>query len=469
MRTKQPTKAPEVANEQVIIRNQTTIVKKNMRQCLYCNLRFASDAWLSKHIENAHKDVAEIELIDEDDPLILQCAEQREVECVNKLSSGLRKENALDKIIAGNSNQNQNKPSTASHEIIQTMLTRIKSKSSPSKQALREQLKKQLKVQQDLLRVQQEIFIKANQAQNDILSLIAELDSDDAEDEDVDVDDEPKGKTGDVANKNNFSDLTTALNDFNTEVTKVEEADQPWYEYAATDLPTEEVLPNNDAEDENVFVVVQTEEGEEEFELFEVVEGEYDTKPEITNTNYGYSELENAQPEQLDDGNICFEVVTSDGGDVNCRIIDKEQRAPAAKKPKCLNKNASSAPKRTRMARKGGSKKVSEVITSQVENLEYMNDTEIAEYIQGLVQKVEPNGENKFACPLCDETFTNRYSIGPHVQRVHCKQKSKQCPHCDRAFTCTGDLTRLVYHNKINIYLLKCPQKSYFDVFVICF
>lgn len=54
-----------------------------------------------------------------------------------------------------------------------------KLKTSPKKSLLREQLKLQLETQRELLRVQQEIFEKANKAQNDIFKLISVLDDDD--------------------------------------------------------------------------------------------------------------------------------------------------------------------------------------------------------------------------------------------------------------------------------------------------
>lgn len=55
---------------------------------------------------------------------------------------------------------------------------------------------------------------------------------------------------------------------------------------------------------------------------------------------------------------------------------------------------------------------------------------------------VDKDGNQKYACPLCDVTFTRRYSLEPHIQRVHQKIRTKECPHCDRKFQATGDLTR---------------------------
>lgn len=55
---------------------------------------------------------------------------------------------------------------------------------------------------------------------------------------------------------------------------------------------------------------------------------------------------------------------------------------------------------------------------------------------------VDKDGNPKFACPLCDLTFTRRYSLEPHIQRVHQKLRTKECLYCDRKFLATGDLTR---------------------------
>lgn len=66
-------------------------------------------------------------------------------------------------------------------------------KKSRTKTLLREQLKLQLETQRELLRVQQEIFEKANKAQSDIFKLISVLgdeDDDDEDDEEVEEEDE---------------------------------------------------------------------------------------------------------------------------------------------------------------------------------------------------------------------------------------------------------------------------------------
>lgn len=71
-------------------------------------------------------------------------------------------------------------------------VTGKKSKNSPKKSLLREQLKLQLETQRELLRVQQEIFEKANKAQNDIFKLISVLgdDDEDSEEEEKEADEE---------------------------------------------------------------------------------------------------------------------------------------------------------------------------------------------------------------------------------------------------------------------------------------
>lgn len=54
----------------------------------------------------------------------------------------------------------------------------------------------------------------------------------------------------------------------------------------------------------------------------------------------------------------------------------------------------------------------------------------------------ESNDGKKYHCKICGAGFSRRYSLGPHMMRVHTKEKSKSCAICGRSFTATGDLTR---------------------------
>lgn len=72
----------------------------------------------------------------------------------------------------------------------------------------------------------------------------------------------------------------------------------------------------------------------------------------------------------------------------------------------------------------------------------HRSEKQTNEYIAKVVQNAVPTEDNKFQCPICMELVSNRYSLGPHILRLHSKQKSKICQYCDRSFTCTGDLTR---------------------------
>lgn len=72
----------------------------------------------------------------------------------------------------------------------------------------------------------------------------------------------------------------------------------------------------------------------------------------------------------------------------------------------------------------------------------HKSEKQTNEYIAKVVQNAVPTDDNKFECPICMELVSNRYSLGPHILRLHSKQKSKICQYCDRSFTCTGDLTR---------------------------
>lgn len=74
----------------------------------------------------------------------------------------------------------------------------------------------------------------------------------------------------------------------------------------------------------------------------------------------------------------------------------------------------------------------------------HKSEKQTNEYISKIVQNAIPTEDNKFQCPICMEFVSNRYSLGPHILRLHSKQKSKICQYCDRSFTCTGDLTRSV-------------------------
>lgn len=275
--------------------------------------------------------------------------------------------------------------STVTESLIQNINV-VKLKSGPKRKVLREKLKKQLQVQQELLQVQQEIFMKANQAQNDILKLIADLDDDD-EMETVEEEEQY------VEDPNVVVEDASLLNPI--DIVDIKEF----------------VSENEPPHDENIYVIMGTDDGDEEYELIEVDEEEPD-KPEV-----------------------CLEVYANDGDNMGYRIVEQESTKPVAKKSRRKENPAASTRKQQ------SNQSMTRVIVGD-EELLAMSADEVAEYVQQVVQSVEVDEEGRFACPLCEEKFTNRYSVGPHLQRIHCKQKSKECPYCYRAFTCTGDLTR---------------------------
>ncbi|XP_055681713.1 zinc finger protein Xfin-like [Lutzomyia longipalpis] len=72
-------------------------------------------------------------------------------------------------------------------------------------------------------------------------------------------------------------------------------------------------------------------------------------------------------------------------------------------------------------------------------------NTAMLPLMEANVEKKDSDGDGKrFSCTICGAVFSRRYSLGPHMMRVHTKEKSKSCAICGRTFTATGDLTRHV-------------------------
>lgn len=201
--------------------------------------------------------------------------------------------------------------------------------------------------------------------------------------------------------------------------------------------------------DQNVVVVVQTEEGDEEFELLEVDETDEfkveDVNPlaECTDNNG----IEFVTPDDFEqsmrleivaaeDESLHYRIVASDNGDESKQFTIKK-RTPLAKQPVRLDTESiiDVLPKEEKPTNDENS-------SNNLLNEKHSSAKNTNEYVQKVIQEAAPNDDNKFSCPICGEVVSNRYSLGPHILRIHAKQKNKICPHCDRAFTCTGDLTR---------------------------
>lgn len=317
---------------------------------------------------------------------------------------------------------------------------------SPNRQKLREQLKAQLAAQQKLLQVQQEIFEKTSKAQQDIFELIAKLgdesDGEEGVEQEIDfVKFEDKNATSEFYYDNPEGELIVAENV--EEYAYVPET----YEMDGQQLITDDggyvMLNDQNAiseavhEDQAVMVIVRSGDDEEQYELLDVVEDQlYESNP----------------LEEIDNG-IDFEVVGKDDNSVHCRIVANEN--PSDEVLEYVDVQVDKAPvklevgKIQQIAQKRFNKQMDKIKSEESDQDSKLLNTTINksekntnEYIQKVVQNAVPTEDNKFECPICHEMVSNRYSLGPHILRLHSKQKSKICQYCDRSFTCTGDLTR---------------------------
>lgn len=230
------------------------------------------------------------------------------------------------------------------------------------------------------------------------------------------------------------------------------------------EIPDTKYTEQVNYEDNNqmdLVVVLQSDEGVEEFELYEICEGADGTGEKTKEEN-----------EQLH-----FEIVEGEDQDIHCRMVAQEEQieliAPSdyvandqtdplqsstrkqqqQKHPIHVKLPTVNVP---RAGQKGKSEK------SDLLNESNMSEKQLNEFIQEMIHASEPNADGKYECTICNEVVSNRYSLGPHVMRVHSKQKSKVCPFCDRAFTCTGDLTRHIrIHTNSKPFKCNFPDCTY--------
>lgn len=390
--------------------------------CEHCNLHFSTEAWLKKHIASNHAGTSSVSN-QKYDPKAKILNYKKQLDVIQQ---------TLDK--KGLTEKTKKK---ATKQV------------SPTKQKLREQLKAQLAAQQKLLQVQQEIFEKTSKAQQDIFELIAKLGDDSDGDDEGDQESEfikcesvaANAQDTEVYYDNPDGELIVAENVqeyayITPDNYEIEEQQLITDDGGYVMLNDQNVIGESVHEDQAVMVIVRSGDDEEEYELLDVVEDQlYESNP----------------LEQIENG-IDFEVIGNDKNSVHCRIVANEE---AQEELEFVDVQVDKVPvklevgKIQQIAQKRFDKQLDKIKGDEnSEDSKLLNSTinksekHTNEYIQKVVQNAVPSDDNKFECPICHEKVSNRYSLGPHILRLHSKQKSKICQYCDRSFTCTGDLTR---------------------------
>lgn len=423
--------------------------------CKYCNLHFSSTIWLKKHILRSHTDkMSSIERPTN----ITVVSKKPPTSSTKTMNISTYKKQIEKQKETIHQNTTVIKKSLAKQN---SKTLKTKRKLSPAKTLLREQLKIQLETQRKLLQVQQEIFEKANKAQNDIYDLLAKLGDEDDDDK------REESTDSEVEEEQNFEEIETmctkeedldTFSEIEIQDTKplsgriAAETIVPEEEYFVTEnyevfdpsltedvscvylnqeLNTENIT--QPTLDQNVVVVVRSDDGDEEFELVEIVEDQYEGA--VVNENNEFN----------------LEIVGTDTDGVHCRIVSdpvaeditlNEVKSPSSS-------STAKAPVKLDVGKISFKyKKESETETCEDKNEvvfnEKINKTQNVsnDYIQKMVQSAVQTADNKYECPICKEVVSYKYSLGPHILRLHANSKKKICPHCDRGFTCTGDLTR---------------------------
>lgn len=421
-------------------------------KCNYCNLHFSTPAWLEKHIDQCHAKQAVTNVASKSDAS----------EKIQNYKQQL--ENIQQKLDRKNAKQNKKRQTNV----------------SPRKQRLREQLNKQLAIQQKLVQVQQEIMEKTSKAQQNIFKLISKLGDDDDDDDSNGGEDDgnvaDQIEIGNVKFEDELNQSDVYIEDPNVSELIVNDNVNEMYEYLPGSGQEEQYIVDDEGQIiMNVaaagavsavgdihanMVVVETEDGDEEYELVDIEE-----EPICGDSGVG-------QFENIENG-IDFEVIEQDTNSMHCRIVpnemnieeieyvevqtDQDEQQPMVsedirKLPIKLevDKLQQIAQKRFKWQQqgasgKGGKSDGAEALASEATVLNttiHKSEKQTNEYISKVVQNAIPTDDNKFECPICMELVSNRYSLGPHILRLHSKQKSKICQYCDRSFTCTGDLTR---------------------------
>lgn len=452
--------------------------------CKYCNLRFSTAVWLKKHIDRCHAKQA-----------VAKVAAKSETP-VNILKYKQQLENIQQTLDRKNDKQNRKRAKVSpKKQLLREQLKQQLAAQQKLLQVQQEIFEKTTKAQQDIFN----LIAKLGDSDNDDVNNTEDDEEENDDDEEEEVGTSRVINAGGLKFENKLDQSEVFIEDPGVSELIVGDTINETYEYYPTENYELEEQYITDA-DGNITVIKggagaasagtssdaaqQIAHPERSLRVFVQSQDGEDVEYEIDLEDDGIGGGGGGDPTsggsyQFTENGIDFEVIGQDKNSMHCRIVSndeaiveeieyvevqneeeddqeqqKERKVPIKLEVDNLQKIAQKHFKWQQQSLTGKNSKAdtSTTVTEESEETSaeakvlnttiHKSEKQTNEYISKVVQNAVPTEDNKFECPICMELVSNRYSLGPHILRLHSKQKSKICQYCDRSFTCTGDLTR---------------------------
>lgn len=454
----------------------------NHINCKYCNLRFSTPVWLKKHIDRNHAKQALADVAAKSDASVK----------IQKYKQQL--ENIQQTLDRKNAKQNPKRAKVSPKK--QRLREQLKQQLAAQQKLLQVQqeiFEKTSKAQQDIFNLIAKLGDDDEEYDDDI--------NDDEEESIAEDEAETSGQIdiGNVKFEDKSHPSEVYFEDPSVSELIISDTPNETYEYYPTENYgglEEQYMADEDGnitvmnadgtilggdgdvempqhgQQQSVTVLVRSDEGVEEFELveldddagvggagggidFEVIGQDTNSMHcrIVSNENANFEEIEYVEVQAEQDEQLLQPIDKDSFRKQPIKLeMDKLQQI-AQKRFKWQQKNINTIGNNSRsdttvaetIAAAAHNEATDEATGSETKVLNttiHRSEKQTNEYIAKVVQNAVPTEDNKFQCPICMELVSNRYSLGPHILRLHSKQKSKICQYCDRSFTCTGDLTR---------------------------